>query len=158
MLESVIYALLSVWIVATVIAQFSFPVGRRLAATGILPIWTFFAPSPGTFDFHVLYRLEEFGTIGNWRELHAHESRSLTSALWNPKKREAKALFDVCVALSNAVVADPASVQVSLPYIAILRAAAHTQSSSHAESIQFMIMQREKGQSSVLFLSASHPL
>jgi hypothetical protein len=67
---------------------------RRRDILGLIPTWTFFAPSPGRNDYHLLIRDETVtGSFSPWREVTADET-SPVRALWNPGKRLRKGLSD----------------------------------------------------------------
>lgn len=60
----------------------------------LIPVWTFFAPNPGTTDVHLLYRdrLSD-GTVLSWREVPY--GAGPLRAIWNPQKRLQKGLSDL---------------------------------------------------------------
>jgi hypothetical protein len=69
---------------------------RRHDLFNLIPLWTFFAPNPGTSDYHVLYREKaRDGSISAWSEIPLTHKRSWIAALWNPMKRETKVLADI---------------------------------------------------------------
>jgi hypothetical protein len=94
----------SVWFVFSVLGQLdaiSQKLGRRLRWVrtwdylGLVPKWTFFAPRPATGDVALLYRDRlANGAITPWTEVLRPSSRELWNVLWNPDKRERKALID----------------------------------------------------------------
>lgn len=94
---------LSMWFIVSIAAQFSdragdhFPRSKHL---GLIPLWTFFAPSPGVHDLHLLYRDKLRG--GGVRETCCVPTigrRCLRHALWNPEKFRNKILSDLAESL-----------------------------------------------------------
>ena len=58
MLASALATILTIWFVLSALNQID-PISTRLAPydpLGLLPRWTFFAPHPGIYDYHLLYR------------------------------------------------------------------------------------------------------
>src|SRR5262245_30980214 len=63
---------------------------------GLIPVWTFFAPRPGTSDYRIFFRgKNRSGELLPWVELELSESRKPWHFLWNPHKRHAKVLTDL---------------------------------------------------------------
>jgi len=61
----------------------------------ILPIWTFFAPNPGMFDIHVVYRdVDDLSNLSEWKEVNIVSERKFLHILWNPEKRFTKLIVD----------------------------------------------------------------
>jgi len=87
----------------------------------VVPEWKFFAPNPAQGDFHLLYRdhLSE-GTVTPWTEIHIGATRSWCCVLWNPRRRQTKALFDAVSHLNATAQAAPQTVVGSLPYLTLL--------------------------------------
>lgn len=63
----------ALWLLISIVWQFQF---KSLTAIkefdfiGIFPNWTFFAPNPGTSDYHIVYRLAQNETIiSEWIEI-----------------------------------------------------------------------------------------
>jgi hypothetical protein len=70
----------------------------------LIPTWNFFAPNPGTNDYHLLYRERlDAGGYGVWREVPFPKQSGLLKLVWNPRKRRAKVLSDIVVSLGSAV-------------------------------------------------------
>ena len=104
---------------------------HRLVPKHVIPKWTFFAPSPGSVDYRLVY--QDYRTVdepvGNIQEIPLHTSRLLTHALWNPDKRRRKAFFDIAQQLQQMQQLQDTSIrgaglgiQVTTPYLAILNA------------------------------------
>lgn len=160
---------LAVWFLLTVV--FSTPLRRRKPFGRpffyfLLPQWNFFAPRPGTFDFHFLIRHQRRdGTRSPWREsplTSLQGGRGWRHALWNPRKRVSKALFDVASALRVEVpTADEmALLRLSVPYLTLLNAASAEPRTGEDVAVQFAVAERTAtdGEIRVLFVSDTHPL
>ncbi len=77
---------------------------KSLDLFSLIPTWNFFAPNPGTNDYHLLYRERlDAGGYGVWREVPFPKQSGLLKAVWNPRKRRAKVLSDVVISLGSAV-------------------------------------------------------
>ena len=64
----------------------------------MIPVWTFFAPNPGTNDVLLLYRDKlSTGAVTDWREVPFRAG--VVRAVWNPEKRLQKGLTDLGNAL-----------------------------------------------------------
>lgn len=131
---------------------------------GFVPRWHFFAPLPATDDLHLLYRdrLPD-GHVTRWCEVPAGTSPKWLGPVWNPRRRQNKALIDISVELAKAGLAldgDAAAIQLSLPYIATLNFVCSLPRDQRADGTQFLIM-RSKGLDDdadhhVIFLSTMH--
>jgi hypothetical protein len=89
---------------------------------GLIPIWTFFAPNPGMTDYYLLYRdrLPD-GSLDNWRKVELKQSENgFRLALWNPTKRNHKALSDMVSSLIRLANHRRSEALVTVPYILIL--------------------------------------
>ena len=70
----------------------------------LIPTWNFFAPNPGTNDYHLLYRERlDTGEYGVWMEIPFPKQSGLLKLVWNPRKRRAKVLSDIVISLGTAV-------------------------------------------------------
>lgn len=93
-------AFFGLWILLTIFWQFDYirktsALIRKLNTFNILPIWTFFAPNPGMYDTHLLFRDKlENGDITNWKEVDVVQKRKLYHFIWNPLKRKNKLIID----------------------------------------------------------------
>ncbi len=130
----------------------------------VIPEWRFFAPNPGRGDFFLLYRDQLADeTITDWREIEIVRERALWSGLWNPRRREAKALFDACVELSKTKRDAPDSVLASIPYLTLLTyVSTQPRWSSSTLHTQFLVMMQDNDQPDrevkPLYLSEFHSL
>lgn len=118
-LAALVGLLLSAWFAVTVFCQFpGRSVRDRLA---LVPRWTFFAPNPGEWDYHLVFRDYDEGAspLMSWTEIDEHVQRSPLNALWNPGKRYRKAVIDccqLCLPYRNRLEA----IRTSVPYLALL--------------------------------------
>jgi hypothetical protein len=131
MLIFAISAIFGAWLGLSVIFQFVTPSPRWVKHHGlfpkhVIPKWTFFAPSPGTVDYRVVfqdYRTED-EPIGGVREIPLHVNRSLLHAVWNPEKRRRKAIFDITQLLQQMqetpLERPNVGIQTTTPYLALL--------------------------------------
>ena len=102
-----IIAFLTIWTIAT-----TFRLNKRFRTwlqdrigVGIrfIPSYRFFAPDPGKYDFHLLYRAEkDDGSVTRWKE--CEELNDLPMRLhwiWNPQMYDTKAMFDYAQNLTS---------------------------------------------------------
>jgi hypothetical protein len=138
-------ALLGTWGSASVLAQLPIERIQRLRRwdlPGLLPQWSFFAPRPGMHDYHLLYRdqLDE-RTFTDWTELSLDRPLAWWCALWNPERRQRKAIYDLVTSLVRDVAqAEGVGYQLSVPYLAILNHISSLERLSAHVGTQFMIM------------------
>jgi hypothetical protein len=108
----------------------------------LLPLWTFFAPNPGTTDTRLLWR-ESLGPgqTSHWHEL-SPPGRRAWSAVWNPKRRIQKAITDAGALLSEARARDDADVvMLSVAYLMLLGYVTVQVGSPRAFARQFILVQ-----------------
>jgi hypothetical protein len=128
----------------TAATQFRIPRLERWARSRdvfcLLPIWTFFAPNPGTTDTRLLWR-EALGSghFGPWHELSPPRS-SLWRAVWNPERRVQKAIADAGGLLAQGV-GESESAILTIPYLLLLNYVAAQTGSPHAIARQFVVVQ-----------------
>lgn len=159
---------LGVWLLLSAVVQFQ---GRRIDAIHrfdpfrLLPKWTFFAPNPGSTDYHLVYRDFTGDAATPWRELPVIVPNSGWRWLWNPRKRVSKALTDCTqniLDIGREPEIKPDVLPFALPYIAVLNAVASLPASEDVEARQFAIVETEgyvaDGPPQVLIASAVHPL
>jgi hypothetical protein len=99
--ELLVTAGLGLWFTATAASQHPNTMFDRLRnydrAGLLIPNWRFFAPEPARHDFHVLHRvLTADGVETPWDETSRFVPRAWSHALWFPRQRRHKAIFDVC--------------------------------------------------------------
>jgi hypothetical protein len=94
----------------------------RFDTLGLVPEWRFFAPKPGRGDHALLYRDSlDAREWGPWTELSLVVPRRWHHFLWNPERREKKALLDFVAALM-AIIRETGTegVEITSPYLALL--------------------------------------
>jgi len=128
MLAGIIGSVLVVWLVLSILNQFSFSFFRRAIAQHdkclLLPKWTFFAPKPGCTDLRLLYRdFDEREQPSVWMEVRTVRRRALSDAIWHPDKRLSKGLFDLgqSLMLIREEYDNPTVLMTSVPYVALAR-------------------------------------
>lgn len=88
---------LGTWFLLSVLWQFKFsflkPI-QKFDFLQLLPNWTFFAPNPGTSDYHLIYKTDCCGEEENWKEIPIIQNRSLVHFFLNVEKRKLKTLID----------------------------------------------------------------
>ncbi|HEY0889238.1 MAG TPA: hypothetical protein VGE38_06465 [Nocardioides sp.] len=165
------------WLALSVIGQFQAPKTdalRRYDVLQLLPIWTFFAPNPGSSDYHVIVRDRcGDGTLTEWRDAMPIPAQTVTSWLWNPKKRQQKVLVDAVSSLAE--LCAPSSQRgipperrgrvllITSPYLVVLNMVVHcVEHAPGAATSQFALVERSSfGQAAnptVLLLSPFHRL
>jgi hypothetical protein len=110
----------------------------------LLPMWTFFAPNPGTTDARLLWR-EALGSrhLGPWHELSPPRSHPMR-AIWNPNRRIQKAIAVAGGLLAHA--GESESTTLTIPYLLLLNYVAAQTGSPHAIARQFAVV-RTSGES-----------
>ena len=146
--DIVIALLLLVWLVSSILNQFSFAWFDRVRGYdhfSLLPLWTFFAPNPGQSDYHLVYRDKRADdSLTEWREIEITEPRKPFSFFWNPEKRSKKVISDV---VSNIVSSIPNEqetgdvIMLSLPYLILLNVVTHFDGAGQTTRRQFILVE-----------------
>jgi hypothetical protein len=163
-LSSGAVATMVAWLAVSAVGQIPCELTRRLRRVdlcGLIPHWTFFAPVPGTADYFLLYRDQLLdGSLTDWRELPLCDSRKLWHLIWNPGKREKKALFDLTTALMQETQAVPIeAMQLSVPYLVLLSYISGLPRDYTGQGTQFLLMMSDQGgEPKPIFSSAVHAL
>lgn len=137
------------------------PVIRRADQFSLIPEWRFFAPRPGQHDFTLLYRDQYVdGYSSPWIEIRTEGSSRWRRALWNPKKRAAKALFDCTHELGKQSASPTCAKEIGHAYLTLLNHVQSVQRLDHPQSVQFVIFATEGGtpdaEPTVAYLSSVH--
>jgi hypothetical protein len=123
---------LVLWFIITVICQFKGKpaqfLRRHVDLLNIIPQWTFFAPSPGKSDYHLLYRDKNTDEIiSEWTELDIVVQRNWFNFIWNPQKRKKKILADIVQSLVAIIAKHEGNneearklLMFTLPYVMVL--------------------------------------
>lgn len=160
-------AVLVIWFVVSAVSQLNCKPGHWLKARdffSLIPNWSFFAPRPGTFDYHLVFRdIGTDGASGRWQELPLADGRTLLGAIWNAPKRSRKVLSDVVRGLVRlAQDKSRKDFSLTLPYLAILNYVSSLPRTQRPAETQFMILMSHGFYSSqeprLVFMSSVHKL
>lgn len=158
------------WFLATVAHQFTSLRKYTSAITlqGLtLPIWTFFAPFPGSQDAELLFRtFDESRTAARWEHIAIYQPRRLSHVVVHFNRRLEKVVFDavseIRVLLHDAE--DKSAIVASPAYIILLSVVlAQARIPSGAREVQFMLIQsggydEARGSVNPVFVSDRHPI
>ncbi|TKC06224.1 hypothetical protein [Pedobacter frigoris] len=161
-----VIAFYGIWFLGTICHQFDYKwvAGiRKFDYFRILPRWTFFAPNPGTTDYHLLYRhMDKNDQVSDFKEIPLHD-RHASSFIWNASKRSKKVLFDLVQEMNricNREDVNEAAVKLSFSYICILNFLTKIPKAQDTKSIQFAIVASsgfiEYGEPTLTFCSDFH--
>jgi hypothetical protein len=136
---------------------------RRLDQLSLIPEWRFFAPRPGQHDLHLLYRDEyENGSSTEWTEIVLATKRRFWCAVWNPGKRNNKALFDCVQELGKHIRQGDETIELSLPYLTLLNYVESMERLAMPTAVRFAIFtsdgKRFEPEPDILLLSNLHRL
>lgn len=132
-----------------------------------LPIWTFFAPYPGSHDAELLFRTIDHDDVASeWRHIEIYQRRRLSHVLLHPNRRLEKTVFDA-VGETNLLLAtrdDHDWITASPSYrtlLNVLLSRAHLPAT--ATNVQFMLIQSggyddTPNSLTPAFVSDRHPL
>lgn len=128
---------------------------------GLLPQWKFFAPIPGRGDFHLLYRDVYEDGVTDWTEIAVGEERRWWNFLWNPRRRERKAVFDAARELPAYLMPEwREGAPISVPYLILLTYVSAQPRTLTPLRTQFLLMYSEaaleEGRPQVSMLSHAH--
>lgn len=165
-IETAVAILFGTWLLVTVLCQIDqrglIQRLKRYDYFAMIPVWTFFAPNPGTTDTHLLYRDKlAGGQITRWREVPL--GTTSLRVVWNPQKRFQKGLSDLSSSLHYyaAIHQEHAeSILTHTGFIALLNFITGQPHSTSAVFTQFVVA-RSYGyhsgrQAEVVFLSNFH--
>jgi hypothetical protein len=148
MLAELIGLFLTVWLLLSILNQFSFSFIKKITQhdkCALLPRWTFFAPNPGCTDFRLVYRtFDEQELPSAWKEVCMVRERAWSDAIWNPDKRLLKAVVDLAQALLaiRRTYDDPTVLITSFPYVVLAHYLdCQPRLDPSAKSWQFMVIQ-----------------
>ena len=125
----IVGAFLGLWFAASVVHQAPPDWWMRVKRFGhfpLVPRWTFFAPQPGRYDEHLLYRDIAGGVAGPWLQVDSGDFRPVGRCFFNPTRFRQKALFDLVNRLRAGrnefarFGLDARSMQLSSGYMALL--------------------------------------
>lgn len=135
---------------------------KRYDYFAMIPVWTFFAPNPGTTDIHLLYRDKlTSGDVMRWREVPFFTSP--LRAIWNPYKRLQKGLSDLGNELQDYAanhLEHPELILTHIGFIALLNFVSRQPHAPSTAFTQFVIARsygrHSQTQAEVMFLSTFH--
>lgn len=143
MLHYLVVVFFTVWIALTILGntkKFEKLLGKSIFIF-FLPQYRFFAPIPARGDYHLLYKdYYEDGYATDWTEISLIQERKPWNIIWNPGKRERKALFDVVTDLSKHVVMRDPIIKLSVPYLLILNFISSIPRSTSPYATQFLLV------------------
>ncbi|HET6360746.1 MAG TPA: hypothetical protein VFH11_01665 [Gemmatimonadota bacterium] len=168
-IEAAPYVVFGIWLGLSVLHQF--PHGRwirrikRFDRFGVLPDWTFFAPTPIVSDYRFLYRdMSGDGTLTSWKEI-TYRNTSLLRSVWHPERRIQKGLnVSVASLVRRAIAAGRFEKRrlLEVSYLLILNFVEKQPRDFRAVKRQFLIAQTRGVESDdnphIMFLSAFHVL
>ena len=164
MAEVVAAALFAIWLAATVAAAVEGSRAarfvRRVDSLALVPTWSFFAPNPGTFDYHLLARSRgRNGATTPFSEIAPPVPR-LRRSVWHPEKRIRKAIYDCCHELVALRGLDRSGAEYTLAYLTLLNLASARVSQREADAVQFALVRSSARleQPELLVRSRFHPL
>jgi hypothetical protein len=141
--------LFSVWVIATLAAHWSdswaVAIGR-FDPFALVPTWKFFAPNPGTTDYHLVFRDRlASGELTPFREVPAlNPARDLFAWAWYPRRRLCKAVTDAVVNLlrdaERAEPGEPGLYKLTVAYLTLANYVSGLPASAEAQSRQFLIL------------------
>jgi hypothetical protein len=155
--------------IVSIINQLPLAINEKIRAFDFLqliPQWTFFAPSPGISDYHLLYRDYCQGTASIFREVPLLFKRNAFTVIWNPNKRLTKALFDLTSNLKSVELKSATNfdlVYISVPYLMLLDLVMHQPDIlSSPDSREFIIVNsygyNNHKPDEIIFISQRHKL
>jgi len=161
----VIVAFFIAWAAASLLVlvpRFS-PWLRSNDILGLVPEWKFFAPIPGRGDFYLLYRDVYPESTTDWTEIMVGGKRYWWNLLWNPRRRERKAMLDIARELPRHFKDENREAfPISVPYLTLLTYVSGQPRTVLADKTQFLLMYSEAalngGQPQVNLLSYMHEL
>jgi hypothetical protein len=163
-LDVLVVSCLGVLYVATTLhnAGRKVPLPPVLHRVGLVPEWTFFAPTPGVQNLYLLYRDVHFGAETTaWRVVHQMDvNRGWWTFAWNPRRRQWKALHDLITSLEKERSASrPEMVQLSMPYLLMLHHLSRLPRIDGVWASEFIIMVSNPNERPrVAYQSGRHPL
>lgn len=143
--EESVAAVLLIWLIVSVLRQFPGRLSARIDAIDIchiVPIWIFFAPRPAGSDLHILFRdYHASGLVSPWKEIPTTFANHPLRMLWNPRKRVAKAVFDMAQILMELRDQSPAVTRLSVAYLALLNFVCSQPHASSVQAREFLIVE-----------------
>jgi len=188
--RTLVLVIFSLWTVGTLVStangsvRYDLLPGKASKISHFTPNWNFFAPHPGEWDYHLLYRVKRPDeSVSDWAEL-PEVTRTPRRLKWgfNPRVYRMKAIFDLGQTLTSSVAnSDDASDRdsevdvdapheleaveskehvLSIEYLLLLNHVRHNHERDDADGIQFMLMRSSlrSDEPEPLFVSGFHDL
>jgi hypothetical protein len=169
--EIIIFTFFGLWFILSVVFQFNTSIKTgmaRLDIFGLLPSWSFFAPTPGTSDYRLAYRdCRKDGNWSFWKEVNVYKEHSPFRFIWNPSKVETKALSDIVQILFKELNSEvykkcPEVIVITNPYLALLQKVVSEPKEEETLQRQFAILSSSgydgKRKIQPLFISCTHKI
>ena len=166
LLAGIVAVVLGTYLGLSILSHLPLPWVRSLNLRdrlAIIPHWTFFAPTPGTSDFHLLARDRlAGGGFSAWKEVATGGlPRTPLAFLWYPGKRPNKALLDLTTTLlkvARAADGRQEEVYLSIPYLMLLHTVSALPPSPLCAGRQFLLAKTDGrgAPPEVLFVSNVH--
>jgi len=151
-------AIFGTWFLLSIPYQFNKGLGKKLQELNhfsLLPGWTFFAPSPGTSDYRLVYRdVDQSGVRSEWKEIKWCQPRCALDAIWHPHRYRQKVMVDLISAFAKMlkhmkeqgvdIENNPQLWMISTPYLTFLHIAMLMPLESHTRSRQFAILEQKR--------------
>jgi len=152
-LEIMYASFFSIWALSSALWQFDFlrekfPLTALIWKYRLLPIYTFFAPNPGMFDYRIVLRASDAsGATGEWSEVDHLIERRWYHFLWNPRKRIQKVIADSISGVKGAInscepgdtaAEQRAQIMITPGYMALLNIAA-SECKKEDKYVQFLV-------------------
>jgi hypothetical protein len=160
-------ALVVCWLAVTTLAQMRRfqPLINSLDGFHLIPRWTFFAPNPGTRDYHLVARERlTDGRTTAWKSVPVYEPRPRLAYFWHPQKRAPKILNDAVQSvrfLMNQGEVGASGLPFTMPYLLLLRHAMRALApESQSAELQFAIIDstgHSDRQLECAYVSSFHP-
>jgi hypothetical protein len=163
--EAAVGCILGLWALASLLALIERcrePI-RLYDVLFLIPEWKFFAPVPGQWDFHLLYRdrLGD-GSITEWTEVVVGNPRRWWNAFWNPRKRGKKAVLDAVVGIAYQALAQKDAIPLSPAFLTLLNHISSLPRPEASHFTQFTLIRFHPDSTGeppdVAFVSAFHAL
>ena len=145
-MEWIVLFFFAVYALLSVANQIESPLKKWLSRhdpLSLLPVWSFFAPIPGTFDERLVYRDADRANVWHpWKEFELLSAPSFFRCLWNPSKHRQKCVSDIIQTFLIEWVEseNDAAVMLSWSYLQLLRLVMEMPQSENATHRQFAIV------------------
>jgi len=116
---------------------------KQYDAGSFIPVWTFFAPRPGTSDYEIVYRDKLGGSdVSPWQVIKRPPTSTLRG-IWNPGKRYSKLITDCTLTHLTSFRPDEKAYVLDVSYMLLLLLVEKAPHDFRAEYTQFGIVAAE---------------